>query len=59
MVEKEDSELTSSHTYTEITTIHRATISENYLKSSRKDSPQLKIQRRNHNDMGRRGKDTV
>ena len=46
MVEQEDPELSSSHNHTKITTIYRATLSENDLKTSRKDSPQLKIQRR-------------
>ena len=36
MVEQEDTELTSSHRHIEITTIHRAPIDENDLKSSRK-----------------------
>ena len=42
MVEKEDPELTSSHGHTKITTIYRAVICENDLKSSRKDFLQLK-----------------
>ena len=58
MVEKEDSELTSFHRHTEITTIYRATIFENHLKSSKKDSLQLKILGRNYNDLDRRGGDT-
>ena len=36
MAEQEDPEPTSSHGHMEITTLHRATIDENDLKSSRK-----------------------
>lgn len=36
VVEKEDSELISFHRHTEMTTIYRATIFENDLKSSKK-----------------------
>lgn len=36
-----------------------AIIYENDLKTSRKDLPHLKIQRRNHNKMGRKGRDAV
>ena len=43
MVEQEDPELTSSHRHTKITTIYRASINENDLKTSRKDFSQLKI----------------
>ena len=43
-VEYEDPKLTSSHGNTKITTIYRATTNEN-LKTSRKDFPQLKIKR--------------
>ena len=43
MAEQEDPELISSHGHTKITTIYRATISENDLKTSRKDLLQLKI----------------
>ena len=43
MVKQEDSEITSSHGYTIITTIHTATIYENNLKTNRKYLQQLKI----------------
>ena len=43
-VEYEDPKLTSSHGNTKITTIYRATTNEN-MKTSRKDFPQLKINR--------------
>ena len=43
MEEQENPELTSSHGHTKITTIYRATIYENDLKTDRKDFPQLKI----------------
>ena len=43
MVEQKDSELTSSHGYTKITSIHRATINENDPKTSGKDFPQVKM----------------
>ena len=59
MVEQEAPELIPFHVHTKITTIYRATIDENDLKTSRKDFPQLKIQRRNHREMGRRSGDTV
>lgn len=39
-------------------TIYR-TINENDLKTGRKDFPQVKIQRRNHNKMSRRSKDAT
>ena len=42
MAEQEDSELTSSPKHCKITTIYRATVDENNLKSSSKDFPQLK-----------------
>ena len=41
-----------------ITTIYRATIYENNLKTSRKNFPQVKIQRRNHKT-GRRSGNSV
>ena len=43
MMEKKDSGITSSHRYTTITTIYRVTIYGNHLKTSRKESLQLKI----------------
>ena len=43
MVEQEDPELTSSHGYSKITTIYRATIHEEDWKTSRKDLLQLKM----------------
>ena len=43
VAKQEDAELTSSHGHTQITTIYRATIDENNLKTSGKDFPQLKI----------------
>ena len=59
MVGQEDPELTSSHGYTRITATYTATVYKNHLQTSRKDFPQLKIQRKNHNEMGRRGRATV
>ena len=59
MVEQEDSELTSSHRHTKITAMYTASTDEHDLKTSRKDFPQLKTQRRNHNETGRGGSDTV
>ena len=53
MVEEEDPEFTSFHGHTQTVTLYRATIYENNLKTSRKDFPQLKIQRRNHSEMNR------
>ena len=49
MMEKEGSKLTSSHGHTKITTIYRVIIYENEPKTSRKDFPRLKVQRRGHN----------
>ena len=43
MVENEGPKLISAHKNTKITTIYRATIDENNLKTSRKDFLQLKI----------------
>ena len=57
MEEWEGLELTSSHRHNSIITTYRATISENNLKTSREDSSQLKMQRSNHNKMGRMGTD--
>ena len=51
IVESEDPELIFFHKHSKITTISRAIIYENNLKTSRKDLPRLKIQRRNHNKM--------
>ena len=51
-------ELISSHRHGKITTIHRATIDENDLNSSRNDL-QLKIKRRNNNKMGKKTIKTV
>ena len=45
MVEQEDSELTSSHGNNKITTIYRAAIYDDYMKTSRKDFTQLKIKK--------------
>lgn len=47
--------LTSSHEHIKTATIYRVTIHESDLKISRKDL-QLKIQGRNHNRTGRRGR---
>ena len=55
----EDTDLTSSHGYTKVATIQKETISENDLKTSRQDFPQLKIERRIHTEMGRRGRDAI
>jgi hypothetical protein len=52
MVEKEDPELTSTHEYTKIKITYRATIYENDLKMSRKDSPQLKTKKEPHRWLG-------
>lgn len=57
VMEKIDSELTSSHRYPTITIVYRVTIYGNHPKTSRKESRQLKIQRRSHNKMHRRGRD--
>ena len=43
MLKQDNPELTSSHGYTKITTIYRATIYENDLKTSRNYFPQLKV----------------
>ena len=59
MVEYEDPGLASSYEHTKITTTYRQTISENDLKTSRKDFPQLKTKRRNHSEKGWRGGDMV
>ena len=40
-------------------TIYRVTINGNELKKSRKELLQPKIWRRNHNEMGKRDRDTV
>ena len=58
-VESEGSELTSSHEQTKIIIIYRATTYKIVQKTSRKYLPQLKIERRNHNETGRRGGHTV
>lgn len=42
-------------TISQMTSIYRARIKENNLHTSRKDL-QLKTKRRNHNEMGRRGR---
>lgn len=44
--------LISPHRHTKMTTIYRATIYEKDLRTSRKDSPQINTQRRNHNKIG-------
>lgn len=59
IVESEDTELTFFHKHSKIPTIYRVIIYENDLRTSRKDLPHLKIQRRNHNKMGRKGRDAV
>ena len=59
MVEEENPELTSSCRHTKIITTCRATISENDLKASSKDFPQLKIQRGSHNKTSRRGREAI
>ena len=52
MAEQEDPKLTSSHGHTKNTTIYRATIDENDLKTSRKGLLQPKIERRNMTGSG-------
>ena len=59
IVESKDTELTFLNKHSKIKTIYRPTIYENDLKTGRKDLPHLKIQRRNHNKMGRKGRDAV
>lgn len=59
MIEQEDPELTSFHGHTRITTIYRATTDEKDLKTSRKDIPQLKIKRINHNKTGSRDRGII
>lgn len=44
--------LISPHRHTTMTTIYKATIYEKDLRTSRKDSPQINTQRRNHNKIG-------
>lgn len=43
MAEQEDFGLTPFNGHTKVATIHKETISENDLKTSRKNIPQLKI----------------
>ena len=52
-------ELTSSQERIKIATTYRATMHENDLKTSRKDFPQLKIQRRINNEIYRKDRDTL
>lgn len=59
MLDCKDPEFTSLHRHTKIAITYRASICENNLQTSRKKFPQLKIQRRHHNEMGRRGGDVV
>ena len=59
MTEQEDFGLTFSNGHTKVATIQKETISENDLKTSRQDFPQLKIERRIHTEMGRRGRDAI
>ena len=59
MAEWEDPGLPSFHRHTTITTTHTATISENDLKTIRKDFPQLKIKRGSHIEMVRKGADAA
>jgi len=59
MAEKEDFGFTLFNGHTKVATIHKETISENDLKTSRQDFPQLKIERRIHTEMGRRGRDAI
>lgn len=51
MAEYGDSRLVSCHTHINITTTYRETISENYLKTTKKDSAQLRIKEKKHTDM--------
>lgn len=46
MAQQEDPQLTSSHGHTKMTTIYKAAITENELKTSRKDLLPMKIQRK-------------
>ena len=55
MLEYEDPEFSSLHRHPKIAITYRASICENNLQTSRKSFPQPKIQRRHHNEMGRRG----
>lgn len=59
IAELEDFGLTSFNGHTKVTAIHKETISENDLKTSRQDFPQLKIERRIRIEMGRRGRDAI
>ena len=59
VAEKEDPELTSSGGHTKIATISSATVYDNNLKTGRRNFPQLSIQRRTHNKMSRRDRDSV
>lgn len=43
----------------QITTIYRLITDENYLNKIRKDLLQLKTKRRNHNELGKRGRSKV
>ena len=54
---KKDPGLVSSYRHTTIITTYRETISENNLKTSRKDFPQVNIKMKSHIEMGRRGID--
>lgn len=58
IVEQEDPVLTSFPKHTKTTATYRATISENNLKTSRRDFPQLRI-KRDHDKKGRGSGDGV
>lgn len=57
MLEQEDPEVPSSHRHTKTTIKCRTTISKNDLKNSKTDFLQIRIQRKGHIKIGRRGRD--
>lgn len=60
MAELEDPELTSVHEHITITTVClQNTVGEKGRKTSRRDLLQLKIKRRNHDEMGGQSEDLV
>lgn len=59
MVEQEDPELTSSHGHIKIKSIYREAVEEIDPKTIKIYLLQLKIQRKNHNEMGKWDRDAV
>ena len=60
MAELEDPDLTSFHEHITITTVYlQNTVGEKDRKTSRRDLLQLKIKKRNHDEMGGQSEDLV